>query len=502
MEGNHFAFTWKISCFNELVARHPNGSFFYSERFWSPRGQSVKSSDISVINEQNNSYNNTGYLWRLKLFPNGVDKISNDFISLYLESIQTHYEKQNNITGRHTKFQLSLYRDLNIPTTKQSPILVIDRHTLETKFEFNGVKADYGFARIVPLREIFPNDAEVDLIVRAQIFEDAITSGEGSSSMDINNVSLMSFERYFGVDRFCDVEFVFDCGSSMKAHRVILTARSTYFEKMLEGEWLEGHMKTISIKDMPFDAFRCIVHHLYTGKLEEGLTFELLREIYSKADMLSLEQLGRMAAKRIIKLMNHENWDQILMLGWKYYDDRLKDAGQDFAVKHWNDIKDTDNMKQVFASGHVDRIVELVLQSFFTPNNRIESSDLDYIHMRDQQLEKHVKIIRENRYEAQFSEQTQSQLFEPILSEKSIQYLAKHISVNVNNQCVIMKADQVDAIPDVIRDLLVNILSSEKDVFKSVMMTPLSPDHQFRKFLYDQRKHIRPQYWGKEIHRR
>ncbi|CAG8520919.1 6052_t:CDS:2 [Funneliformis mosseae] len=64
------------------------------------------------------------------------------------------------------------------------------------------------------------------------------------------------------------------------------------------------------------------------------------------------------------------------------------------------------------------------------------------------------------------------------------------------------KADQVDAIPNVIRDLLVNILSSEKDVFKSVMMTPLSPDHQFRKFLYDQRKHIRPQYWGKEIHRR
>ncbi|CAI2166783.1 20384_t:CDS:2 [Funneliformis geosporum] len=371
MEGNHFTFTWKISCFNELVARHPNGSFFYSERFWSPRGQSVKSSDINAINEQNNSYNNTGYLWRLKLFPNGVDKISNDFISLYLESIQTHYEKQNNITGRHTKFQLSLYRDLNIPTTKQRPILVIDRHTLETKFEFNGVKADYGFARIVPLREIFPNDTEVDLIVRAQIFEDAITSGEGSSSMDINNVSLMSFERYFGVDRFCDVEFVFDCGSSMKAHRVILTARSTYFEKMLEGEWLEGHMKTISIKDMPFDAFRCIVHHLYTGKLEEGLTFELLREIYSKADMLSLEHLGRMAAKRIIRLMNHENWDQILMLGWKYYDDRLKDAGQDFAVKHWNVIKDTDNMKQVLASGHVDRIVELVLQSFFTPNNRI-----------------------------------------------------------------------------------------------------------------------------------
>src|SRR4051812_1646408 len=289
MEENYFAFTWKINCFNELVARHPNGSFFYSERFWSPRGQCGKSTNINVIHEQSNSHNNTGYLWRLKMFPNGVDKKSNDYISLYLEAIQTHYEKQNNITGRHKKFRLALSRvDSNIPTTKQRPITVIDRHTLETKFEFNGVNADYGFARIIALKELFPSDntwPEIDLLVRTQIFEDVITTGEGSSSMDIvNNISLMPFERYFGEERFCDVEFVFDCGSSMKAHRVILAARSTYFESMLGGEWLEGHMKTIAIKDMPFDAFRCIVHHLYTGKLEEGLTFELLRDIYSKAD--------------------------------------------------------------------------------------------------------------------------------------------------------------------------------------------------------------------------
>ncbi|CAG8739108.1 6113_t:CDS:2, partial [Funneliformis caledonium] len=38
---------------------------------------------------------------------------------------------------------------------------------------------------------------------------------------------------------------------------------------------------------------------------------------------------------------------------------------------------------------------------------QIESSDLDYIYTRDQQLEKHIKVIRENRATV---EQTQSQL--------------------------------------------------------------------------------------------
>ena len=80
MEENYFAFTWKINCFNELVSRHPNGSFFYSERFWSPRGHSGKSDN----NVQSN-FDNTGYLWRFK---NGVDKKSNDYISLYLEAIK------------------------------------------------------------------------------------------------------------------------------------------------------------------------------------------------------------------------------------------------------------------------------------------------------------------------------------------------------------------------------------------------------------------------------
>ena len=45
------------------------------------------------------------------------------------------------------------------------------------------------------------------------------------------------------------------------------------------------------------------------------------------------------------------------------------------------------------------------------------------------------------------------------LSELSIQYLTKHISVNVNGQCVVMKTDQVDTIPEEIRSWLVTALT-------------------------------------------
>ncbi|CAG8530820.1 2328_t:CDS:1, partial [Diversispora eburnea] len=310
MEEGCFTFIWKINCFNELVSRHPNGTFFYSERFWSPRGNTGKCIILNIANQRNvNNNNSIDYLWRLKLFPNGVDKKSAEFISLYLEAIQTQYERQNGIIGRHKKFRLALYRlgreQLN---TIQEPNLIIDRHILETNFEFNGVNADYGFARIISLKDLYPNESylpnlpEMDLMVRAEIFDDlttttttTMTHGEGSSLMNVIPEyyinSLLPFERFFSENLFCDVEFLFDCGSNLKAHRVILAARSEYFERLLGGEWLEGHMKTITIKDMPYLAFRCIVYHLYTGKLEDGLNFDLLKDVYSKADMLNINEL-------------------------------------------------------------------------------------------------------------------------------------------------------------------------------------------------------------------
>ncbi|CAG8444929.1 5549_t:CDS:1 [Acaulospora morrowiae] len=376
MEEGYFSFIWKINCFNELVSRHPNGTFFYSERFWSPRGQTGKSINLNVrsVSGNSNNPNNTDYLWRLKLFPNGVDKKSTEFISLYLEAIQTQYEKQNGITGRHKKFRLALYRlDQDHLNTIQTPFLIIDRHILETNFEFNGVNADYGFARIINLKDLCPTESnlpEMDLMVRAQIFDDMPSHGEGSSASLIPECSSLSpFERFFSEKLFCDVEFVFDCGSSLKAHRVILAARSEYFERLLGGEWLEGHMRTITIKDMPFHAFRCIVYHLYTGKLEDGLSFDLLKDVYSKADMLNINELTSMTAEKMVEFISIENWDQILILGWKYYDDRLKTAGMNFAISNWMRIRNTDNMKQVMECGNMDWIEELVIRKFFSPVN-------------------------------------------------------------------------------------------------------------------------------------
>ncbi|CAG8612526.1 9206_t:CDS:2, partial [Acaulospora colombiana] len=125
---------------------------------------------------------------------------------------------------------------------------------------------------------------------------------------------------------------------------------------------------------------------------------------------------------------------------------------------------------------------------------------MDYMHMRDKQLEKQVKLIRDNTIKTQYSDQTQSRFFEtntsvmkisnilndtekshstivpsydstppprpreitlttpqkPTLCDQTMQYLVRHFSVNVDKQCVIMKADKVDTFPKGIRNWLVD----------------------------------------------
>ncbi|KAF0442185.1 hypothetical protein F8M41_003694 [Gigaspora margarita] len=144
---------------------------------------------------------------------------------------------------------------------------------------------------------------------------------------------------------------------------------------------------------------------------------------------------------------------------------------------------------------------------------QIESTDLDYICKRDRQLEKEIKLIRDERIKAQYSELTQSQFVEtnapimslssilndpvesystiapnndgviqdtasktmqktittpqkPILCDKVMQYLDNHFSINVNKQCVIMKVDNVDTFPKEIRSWLIDVLSAIQSVYR------------------------------------
>src|SRR5438045_345116 len=83
------------------------------------------------------------------------------------------------------------------------------------------------------------------------------------------------FIDYFDNELFSDIEFTFDCGSNLKASKIILVSRSEYFKTMFNGKWKESKESKIHIKDTKYKIFRYLLKYLYTNELDEGLSLEL-----------------------------------------------------------------------------------------------------------------------------------------------------------------------------------------------------------------------------------
>ncbi|RIA96065.1 hypothetical protein C1645_426735 [Glomus cerebriforme] len=328
---DHFTYSWTIRSFNELVTFYPNAGFVLSDRFWSPRPPLT--TDFSPTKNKQADH---PYLWRIKLYPNGVNEAAKEVFRLTSDPNST-------------------------PFSSSTPTL-IRNETFTMKFEFDGLD-DFGRHRFCSFENLFPNSdtsAEIDLLVKVHVFNTTATDDSTDESVEQIESEFPSFKQHLDDGKFSDIEFTFDCGSVIKAHRIILATRSSYFEKLLGDKWKEGQMKTIPIKHMEYTTFRSILYYLYTGELEVRLEFDVLKDVYSKADMLNLERFGEMVADRIADMVNSDNWDEILMLAWEVDDSRLKEAALDYAVTKWDEIRDSENMKRVMACGNMDWIEELM----------------------------------------------------------------------------------------------------------------------------------------------
>jgi len=88
--------------------------------------------------------------------------------------------------------------------------------------------------------------------------------------------------------KFCDVEVV--AGNRViKAHRVVLSASSPYFEAMFSAGLVEEQKDSIQIHCIPSNTLQEIVDFIYTGQL--SVTQENVQDLIVAADMLELKEV-------------------------------------------------------------------------------------------------------------------------------------------------------------------------------------------------------------------
>uniref|UniRef100_A0A182JE79 Kelch-like protein diablo n=1 Tax=Anopheles atroparvus TaxID=41427 RepID=A0A182JE79_ANOAO len=91
--------------------------------------------------------------------------------------------------------------------------------------------------------------------------------------------------------RFCDVEIKVGGGTTVHAHRAVLSASSAYFEAMFRPELglSEGKQRTVTLHSIRADILELLVDFIYTGQIE--IEQSNVQELLAAADMLQVPEV-------------------------------------------------------------------------------------------------------------------------------------------------------------------------------------------------------------------
>ncbi|CAB4429291.1 unnamed protein product [Rhizophagus irregularis] len=352
---DYFEYNWLIKDFQDIYKETETGHPMISERFTSP----------------------PFYDWRIELYPHGYAYQSRRYISLYILGFQSDFEKQNQMKLRENiimKFDLFKkdHNNDNYNLIKTQEI-EIDNSSFNFKKSDHDYMGNPSFCRIGDILSLDHNNNNnnnrIDLIVRATY---NIQKDNNQSLLDFNkssSFSIPSQEEFFNNNNFCDVTFKFDCNAEIKASRMFLAMKSKYFKRMFNGEWLESNSPIIKINNVSYNCFHKIVEFLYTDNLDVELDFNLLKEIYIESEMREIEELKMIVSKRIIKMINDDNWDEILILGWQTQNHDLKDIALEYIYNNWKKLESADKMNELLKCGDARWVREIIMASIFGINN-------------------------------------------------------------------------------------------------------------------------------------
>ena len=149
-----------------------------------------------------------------------------------------------------------------------------------------------------------------------------------------------NLEKLLFSDIFNAVEFKID-NQIVKAHRNILTTRSQYFKNLLCDNLTPDRLrKSIYVDNITYDGFVCLMHYLYTGKIDENTKCQTVCELIRVSDWYNLEQLDTIGFLFLKSVLSLENVLSILICAAKIKPnlERVEKMCLKYTAKNFNQV--------------------------------------------------------------------------------------------------------------------------------------------------------------------
>jgi hypothetical protein len=148
----------------------------------------------------------------------------------------------------------------------------------------------------------------------------------------LGRAMLRKMDQYRESGEFCDITLLVG-DVEIKAHKLVLSAFSQFFEGLLKPNMKEGHQERIEIHDINAEAAQLLIDYAYSGKLD--ITADNVQNVLEAADFLSLDSVCDACFTFMQENIEPENCIGVLRCAMVYNASALKVTAVAMALEHF-----------------------------------------------------------------------------------------------------------------------------------------------------------------------
>ncbi|KAL9302316.1 putative chromatin remodeling & transcription regulator BTB-POZ family [Arabidopsis thaliana] len=164
-----------------------------------------------------------------------------------------------------------------------------------------------------------------------------------------------------------------DEGASTSAHKLVLSARSEVFKKMLESDEIKAsaQLETITLCEMKHDELEAFIEFIYSdGSMLSAKEKQHVRSLYIAGDKYEIPHLRDLCRIELISSLKSSNALDILELAQIPFDKALHDSAFIKIITNLRAISTSVEFK-VFANNHPNLTVQILKALTCTTSARI-----------------------------------------------------------------------------------------------------------------------------------
>jgi len=281
--------------------------------------------------------------WCLRFYPNGTTEDLKGQISAFLVLCNS----STNRSTINTKFTFTL----TSKEREEEKILLVRNalHTISLEASDGDKFGGVGWNKLIKLSDLLENDV-FSLTCKLE-YSGLNPSNKSSvlacSSVQLSNEELSSslnrdLEQFFNNRSEADVCFVIN-GKEIKAHKMILSARSPVFFAMLKSGMKESTENRVQINDIAPDTFEVLLRFIYTDRVD--VTQIDAKDLLAAANKYLLPLLKLQCQQFLCQTITLGNYVELLLLADLHNAVHLKKSVLNFIRMNRENIMQTDAWK-------------------------------------------------------------------------------------------------------------------------------------------------------------